>query len=38
MKVLFVAGFGPIAADVKASRRLYRDADSHALDPQLIGS
>ena len=25
MKVLFVAGFGPIAADVKASHRLYRD-------------
>ena len=26
MKVLFVAGFGPIAADVKASRNLYQDA------------
>ncbi len=26
MRVLFVAGFGPIAADVEASRRLYRDA------------
>ncbi len=26
MKVLFVAGFGPIAADVKASRSLYQDA------------
>lgn len=25
MKVLFVAGFGPIAADVPASRRFYRD-------------
>ena len=26
MKVLFVAGFGPIAADVESSRRLYEDA------------
>lgn len=26
MKVLFVAGFGPIAADVDESRRLYEDA------------
>ena len=26
MKVLFVAGFGPIAADVNASRSLYADA------------
>jgi catechol 2,3-dioxygenase-like lactoylglutathione lyase family enzyme len=26
MKVLFVAGFGPIAADVDASRTLYADA------------
>ena len=26
MKVLFVAGFGPIAADVEESRRLYEDA------------
>lgn len=26
MKVLFVAGFGPIAADVDASRKLYADA------------
>jgi hypothetical protein len=26
MKVLFVAGFGPIASDVEASRRLYEDA------------
>ena len=26
MKVLFVAGFGPIAADVEGSRRLYEDA------------
>jgi len=26
MKVLFVAGFGPIATDVSAARRLYRDA------------
>ncbi len=26
MKVLFIAGFGPIAADVEASRRLYEDA------------
>ena len=26
MKVLFVAGFGPIAPDVEASRRLYEDA------------
>jgi catechol 2,3-dioxygenase-like lactoylglutathione lyase family enzyme len=25
VKVLFVAGFGPIAADVQASHRLYRD-------------
>lgn len=25
MKVLFVAGFGPIASDVRRSRRLYRD-------------
>lgn len=26
MKVLFAAGFGPIAADVRSSRRLYRDS------------
>src|SRR2546423_11101269 len=26
LKVLFVAGFGPIAADVAASRRLYKEA------------
>jgi hypothetical protein len=26
MKVLFVAGFGPIAEDVEGSRRLYEDA------------
>ena len=26
MKVLFIAGFGPIAADVNHSRRLYGDA------------
>jgi len=26
MKVLFVAGFGPIASDVEESRRLYEDA------------
>jgi Glyoxalase-like domain len=26
MKVLFIAGFGPIAADVEESRRLYEDA------------
>jgi hypothetical protein len=26
MKVLFVAGFGPIAPDVDGSRRLYEDA------------
>jgi predicted enzyme related to lactoylglutathione lyase len=26
MKVLFVAGFGPIASDVEQSRRLYEDA------------
>lgn len=26
MKVLFVAGFGPIAADVDSSRKLYADA------------
>jgi catechol 2,3-dioxygenase-like lactoylglutathione lyase family enzyme len=26
MKVLFVAGFGPIASDVRSSRRLYRDS------------
>ena len=26
MKVLFVAGFGPIATDVEASRLLYEDA------------
>ena len=25
MKVLFIAGFGPIAADVEESRRLYED-------------
>ena len=25
MKVLFIAGFGPISADVKQSRRLYED-------------
>jgi catechol 2,3-dioxygenase-like lactoylglutathione lyase family enzyme len=25
MKVLFIAGFGPIAADVAESRRLYQD-------------
>ena len=25
MMVLFVAGFGPISADVEASRRLYED-------------
>jgi catechol 2,3-dioxygenase-like lactoylglutathione lyase family enzyme len=25
MKVLFIAGFGPIAADVAASRRLYEE-------------
>ena len=26
MKVLFIAGFGPIARDVETSRRLYEDA------------
>ena len=26
MKVLFIAGFGPITADVEGSRRLYEDA------------
>ncbi|HET7419334.1 MAG TPA: VOC family protein [Candidatus Dormibacteraeota bacterium] len=26
MKVLFIAGFGPIAEDVEESRRLYEDA------------
>jgi len=26
MKVLFIAGFGPVAADVNESRRLYQDA------------
>ena len=26
MKVLFIAGFGPVASDVEASRRLYEDA------------
>jgi glyoxalase/bleomycin resistance protein/dioxygenase superfamily protein len=26
MKVLFIAGFGPISADVEASRELYEDA------------
>ena len=26
MKVLFIAGFGPIAEDVEQSRRLYEDA------------
>jgi Glyoxalase/Bleomycin resistance protein/Dioxygenase superfamily len=26
MKVLFIAGFGPIASDVEGSRRLYEDA------------
>jgi predicted enzyme related to lactoylglutathione lyase len=26
MKVLFIAGFGPIAADVERSRELYEDA------------
>ncbi len=26
MKLMFIAGFGPIAADVEASRRLYEDA------------
>ncbi len=26
MKVLFIAGFGPITADVAASRKLYEDA------------
>jgi hypothetical protein len=26
MKVLFIAGFGPIASDVEQSRRLYGDA------------
>ena len=26
MKVLFIAGFGPIASDVDESRRLYEDA------------
>jgi catechol 2,3-dioxygenase-like lactoylglutathione lyase family enzyme len=26
MKVLFIAGFGPVTADVEASRRLYEDA------------
>jgi catechol 2,3-dioxygenase-like lactoylglutathione lyase family enzyme len=26
MKVLFIAGFGPITADVETSRRLYEDA------------
>ena len=25
MKILFVAGFGPIATNIKESRRLYRD-------------
>jgi hypothetical protein len=26
MKVMFIAGFGPIASDVSASRRLYEEA------------
>jgi len=26
MKVLFIAGFGPVTADVEASRKLYEDA------------
>lgn len=26
MKVLFIAGFGPVASDVEGSRRLYEDA------------
>ncbi|HET7338971.1 MAG TPA: VOC family protein [Candidatus Dormibacteraeota bacterium] len=26
MKVLFIAGFGPVASDVEDSRRLYEDA------------
>ena len=26
MKVLFIAGFGPVSSDVAASRRLYEDA------------
>lgn len=26
MKVLFIAGFGPVTSDVGASRQLYRDA------------
>lgn len=26
MRVLFIAGFGPVTADVEASRRLYEDA------------
>jgi catechol 2,3-dioxygenase-like lactoylglutathione lyase family enzyme len=26
MKILFVAGFGPVATDVEQSRRLYEDA------------
>lgn len=26
MKVLFIAGFGPVASDVEESRRLYEDA------------
>ena len=26
MKVLFIAGFGPIASDIEESRRLYEDA------------
>lgn len=31
MKVLFIAGFGPVAADVEESRRLYEDAMSIAF-------
>jgi catechol 2,3-dioxygenase-like lactoylglutathione lyase family enzyme len=26
MKVLFIAGFGPVASDIEESRRLYEDA------------
>lgn len=32
MRVLFVAGFGPIVRDLEASRRLYVDALGIALD------
>jgi len=34
VKILFVAGFGPITADVTSSRRLYQDALGLAFEEE----